>query len=213
MQIAHLEGVLSGEALLAVVAAKGLDGEVDALVALKVVVAVEGLGALVAFEGALRLDSRPARVVDVDVVRVVLGQGAVVVREAGQAARQAAGQSAGQARQAAHHGQRRARVVHVAQHGARDRVVRGVRRQGGDAVRAPRPRVLQRRSHGSDPSRNGPGRRDCRACRGRRLCHRRSVREGRVCRRRAGRVVAGRRGRLPERGASVRARCRPRARS
>ena len=120
----YLERVLPREALLTVVAAKRLDGQVDALMALEVVVAVEGLGALVALEGPLRLRRGPARVVDVQVVRVVRRQARVVVVVAGEA------------RHAAHHGHGCARVVHVAQHRAGDRAVRGVRDHGRDPVGA-----------------------------------------------------------------------------
>ena len=120
----YLERVLSREALLAVVTPKRLDGQVDALVALQVVIAVESLRALVALEGPLRLRRGPARMVDVQVVRVVRRQARVVVVVAGQT------------RHAAHHGQRRARMVHVAQHRAGNRAVRGVRGHGRDPVGA-----------------------------------------------------------------------------
>lgn len=49
-----LESVLAGEALAAEGAREGLDGQVDSLVALQVVVAAEGLGALITLEGLLR---------------------------------------------------------------------------------------------------------------------------------------------------------------
>lgn len=49
----NLEGVLPGEALVAGTAGKRLDGHVDLLVPLQIVVPVESLGALVALERAL----------------------------------------------------------------------------------------------------------------------------------------------------------------
>lgn len=51
----NLQGVLAREALLAVAARERLDSQVDALVALQIVVAVETLSALVALEGAVVL--------------------------------------------------------------------------------------------------------------------------------------------------------------
>ncbi len=51
----HLQGILPAETLVAEAAGEGLHGQVDALVALEVVVPVEGLGALVALEGPLLL--------------------------------------------------------------------------------------------------------------------------------------------------------------
>lgn len=45
-----LECIFSGEALVAVGAGKGLDGQMDPLVALEIVVAVEALGALITLE-------------------------------------------------------------------------------------------------------------------------------------------------------------------
>lgn len=50
MDAIYLEGILSREALLAVATGEGLHSQVYPLVPLKVVVAVEALGALVAFE-------------------------------------------------------------------------------------------------------------------------------------------------------------------
>ena len=46
----NLEGIFSGETLITVVAREGLDSKMDSLVALQVVVPVEALRALVAFE-------------------------------------------------------------------------------------------------------------------------------------------------------------------
>jgi hypothetical protein len=45
-----LQGILPREALIAVVAGKRLDGEMDPLMPLQVMVAVEALWALIAFE-------------------------------------------------------------------------------------------------------------------------------------------------------------------
>lgn len=51
----YLESILSGEALVAVIAGKRLHGQVNTLMTLEVVVSVEGLRAHVALEGAFLL--------------------------------------------------------------------------------------------------------------------------------------------------------------
>lgn len=60
-----LESILAGEALGAEVAGERLDSQMDSLVTLQVVVAAEGLHALVALEGTLRLSSGLVSVVTV----------------------------------------------------------------------------------------------------------------------------------------------------
>lgn len=49
----HLQCVFTAEAFVAVVARERLDRQMDPLVALQIVIAVERLGALVALEGSL----------------------------------------------------------------------------------------------------------------------------------------------------------------
>lgn len=52
---AYLEGILAGEALGAEGARERLDSQMDALVALEIVVAAERLNTLIALEGSFRL--------------------------------------------------------------------------------------------------------------------------------------------------------------
>ena len=49
----YLQRVLPREALIAMLAGKRLDGQMNALMALEIVIPVEALGALIAFEGAV----------------------------------------------------------------------------------------------------------------------------------------------------------------
>jgi hypothetical protein len=50
-----LKCIFAREALLAVLAREGLDGKMDSLVALQVVISVEGLGTLITFKGTVVL--------------------------------------------------------------------------------------------------------------------------------------------------------------
>jgi hypothetical protein len=82
------------------------------LMPLQVVVPVEGLGARGAFEWAVGLRRRAARM-NIDVVWMVWRQARMMA-------------IAGESRHAANHGQRSARVMHVAQNRAWDRIIRGI---------------------------------------------------------------------------------------
>lgn len=62
-QVTHLEGIFSGEALVAERAGERLHGQVDALMPLQVVVPVEGLRALIALERPVVLWRRRLTVV------------------------------------------------------------------------------------------------------------------------------------------------------
>lgn len=68
--MSYLQGILAREALVAVAAGEGLDGQVDALVTLQVVVAVEALWALIASERSVVLWAGLLRVVTIHSVHV-----------------------------------------------------------------------------------------------------------------------------------------------
>jgi hypothetical protein len=115
----HLQGILAREALLAVAAGKRLHGQMDPFVAFEVVVPVEALRTLVALEGTLLSGG---------------STGVVAVQAVGEMVTVAVAHVWWHAT-AAHHGQGRARLVHVAQDGARDLAVGGVGAHRRDRTR------------------------------------------------------------------------------
>jgi hypothetical protein len=106
----YLQRILPRKPLVTIAAPKWLDGQVYPLVPLQVVVPVEGLRALAAFERALGLRRWRAPVVDVEMVWVMGRQARMVTVP-------------GHPWNPADHGQGGARVVHVAEHRARIRAV------------------------------------------------------------------------------------------